>query len=127
MNVFRAPKIFLLMILFLLAGCTPPTFFQAQHQQDDFIQALDLYLLEQNHQQLAVLAKIQPETEWYQRAAKLLEHMAALKTAQKTVDQLSTEQHICTQQVQLLEQENLDLKETMEQLKQLFIDMELRE
>nr|WP_320116203.1 hypothetical protein [uncultured Desulfuromonas sp.] len=111
-----------------ITACTPPTFWQDKQQQQTFAEALDHYLSEKDRTALETIALSEPATPWTQRAQQLLNHLDTLEQQQQeTVNELELNQQNCTNRLQLLQQENQDLKETMDQLKQLFIDMELRE
>ncbi|EAT16336.1 hypothetical protein HTZ97_06650 [Desulfuromonas acetoxidans] len=125
--IFRSLTISLCLAL-LLSACTPPTFWQEKQRQKTFTEALDHYLSEQDRTFLEEIALSQPATPWSQRAQQLVNRLDKLEQQQQdTAQELQITRQHCAENMQLLEQENQDLQETMDQLKQLFIDMELRE
>ncbi|WP_321531716.1 hypothetical protein [uncultured Desulfuromonas sp.] len=124
---FRSFSILLGLVL-VLSACTPSTFWQEKQRQKTFAEALDHYLSEQDRTYLEEIAHGQPETPWSLRAQKLVSHLDNLEQQQQeSAQELQITRQRCAEHLQLLEQENRDLQETMDQLKQLFIDMELRE
>jgi len=118
----------LLLSTLMLTACTPPTFWQDKQQRQSFTEALDLYLSTDERSALETLAAREPSTPWSQKAQQLLNRLDTLEQHCLSIsEELETNKKNYNNQLQLLQQENKDLKETMEQLKQLFIDMELRE
>ena len=125
---FRSFYIALMTPVLFLSACTPPTLWQEKQQQQSFTQALDHYLSENDRTHLDTLAFSEPPTLWSQRARQLVTRLDNLEQQRQDVTTaLNKAQNDYTVQLQLLQQENRDLQETMDQLKQLFIDMELRE
>nr|WP_320050908.1 hypothetical protein [uncultured Desulfuromonas sp.] len=117
----------LLLVMTTLTACSPTSFWKERHQrqqqQQTFNEALDL-LIEEDRLMLEELAGSQPQTAITVRAQKLLSYLKRLaQQQQQAIDNL----HLQQTELHLLQQENQDLKATMEELKQLFIDMELRE
>lgn len=112
-----------LMLAILLSGCAIPLLPDIQQPQQ-FGVALDQYLTQSDLTALETLAAQQPASVWSQRANalayQLKQQRLQLSKEQQRFDQTQQQHKLC-------QQENTDLKETMEQLKQLLIEMELRE
>lgn len=114
--------------LVLLTGCSNLPLFnrqqspsveqqQTQKVQLQFAEAIDHYLSQNDLKPLKQLAKQQPADEWSVRARQLTLNIEQQQQALEASDEFAKN----------CQQESIDLKGTMEQLKQLLIDMELRE
>jgi len=113
-----------LLIGLLLTGCSLPLLEESSTEETEyFALGLDQYIASGDLTALKLLSQQYPQGEWRTKAEGLVDkaerHQARLKDKEKQLEQAQKEKAT-------LVQNNQELEVTLEQLKQVLIDMELK-
>ena len=127
MIMAKTPWLTSLLVCLVLTGCAP-TFLTTPEAEETrlFAQGLDQYILSGDLSTLELLARQYPQGEWRSRAehiigtdVQLRQQQALLETKEEELDDNQKEKDALVQDI-------LTLEKTLERLKQVLIDMELR-
>ena len=119
--------LFFLLIFLILTGCTLPALSKSMNGESKlFAEGLDRYITTSDPTTLEQLPLLYPQGEWRTRAESILDMADQKLQRQSQLDFKNKEFANCQEEKKALVQENKMLEATLNQLKEVLIDTELK-
>ncbi len=116
-----------LLVCLVLAGCSLPMLnLTTTEEAELFAQGLDQYIESGELVTLKLLSQQYPQGEWRTRAETIIDTSEQQRLLQAQQEKIDKELVQCQHEKEFLVKDNQILELTLERLKQVLIDMELR-
>ena len=127
MTITIIRKFSLLLVCLVLTGCSLPMLSLSTTEETElFALGLDQYIESGDLTTLKLLPQQYPQGEWRQRAEAIIDTSEQQRMLQDQQEKRDKELVECQREKEVFVQDNQILEVTLERLKQVLIDMELR-